>query len=101
MSSTNTNTNSNSTSTNTSSSESSTYQNLAGHAQYAKGAAEDAVAGLTGNSDWAASAKEDKKEGVQTIRQASSVGDEQWQKDSLAAKACPIAGGGLGESANK
>ncbi|CAD6888569.1 unnamed protein product [Tilletia controversa] len=83
-------------STNTNASENSTLQNLAGHAQYVKGAAEEAVAGLTGSSDWASSADQDKQAGVQTIRQASST-DDSADKESVAAKACPVAGGGVGQ----
>ncbi|KAK0537339.1 hypothetical protein OC842_001647 [Tilletia horrida] len=86
--------------------ENSTLQNLGGHAQYVKGAAESAIASVTGSSEWAASADQDKQAGVQTIRQASAAaadgspadGTTTNADDSLAAKACPVAGGGVGQS---
>ncbi|KAK0530594.1 hypothetical protein OC834_003264, partial [Tilletia horrida] len=69
-----------------------------------------AIASVTGSSEWAASADQDKQAGVQTIRQASSAaaaaaadgspadGTTTNADDSLAAKACPVAGGGVGQS---
>ncbi|KAK0546798.1 hypothetical protein OC846_005113 [Tilletia horrida] len=78
---------------------SSTLQNIKGHAQYVLGAGEGAIASATSSDSWSASAEQNKQEGIQTIRDASSTDDaSNDQSDSLAAKACPVVGGGVGQT---
>ncbi|KAH7385842.1 hypothetical protein BKA66DRAFT_416304 [Pyrenochaeta sp. MPI-SDFR-AT-0127] len=65
---------------------------VAGHAQYVKGAAEEAVGNVTGNQAWKASGVQDKEQAVDAMKSASEKRDTSKGFGSVEEKAGGLVG---------